>query len=366
MFRPRRFFWLLGLALLVSTAAGAGWVLNHSHADEGPTVARDKDLPASAGIFSIGYMDVEAGVANLYPLQTGRIIWVVKEGAKIRKGKDNVLRVEGRDDDVLLRLDDRLARADLQRAEAALKETEGQLAKAKLLPRQHEEKLKQLEAAVAAGEAEKAAAQQQVEILKRAVQNKVAKVEELRAAEETVKKADALVHVAQSKLREAKDYRPQLDRDRDRAEAAVAEKQALRDKARIGVDECVVRAPSAGEILRVLVSIGDVLSPTPRGPALVFCPEAPRIIRAEVQQEWSAKVKEGQEVVIADDTHTGQHWNGRVKRLSDWFAHRRSIIQEPFQFNDVRTLECLVEFTGPQPALRIGQRMRVMIQQGGL
>jgi hypothetical protein len=91
----------------------------------------------------------------------------------------------------------------------------------------------------------------------------------------------------------------------------------------------------------------------------------PRIVRAEVQQEWGGRVAVGQHVVLEDNTRAGQQWRGRVQRVSDWYDKRRSKIQEPFQFNDVRTLECLVAVDPGQPRLRIGQRMRVIIKQGG-
>ena len=39
---------------------------------------------------------------------------------------------------------------------------------------------------------------------------------------------------------------------------------------------------------------------------------------------------------------------------------------DPFQFNDVRMLECLVEFDPNSRPVRMGQRMRVTIAQGGL
>jgi hypothetical protein len=47
--------------------------------------------------------------------------------------------------------------------------------------------------------------------------------------------------------------------------------------------------------------------------------------------------------------------------MSDWYTHRRSILLEPSQQNDVRTLECIVEVDPGQPPVRIGQRMRVTI-----
>jgi hypothetical protein len=51
-----------------------------------------------------------------------------------------------------------------------------------------------------------------------------------------------------------------------------------------------------------------------------------------------------------------------VARVSEWFARRRSVLLEPGQVNDVRTLECIVAFDDPDPPiLRIGQRMRITI-----
>ena len=55
-------------------------------------------------------------------------------------------------------------------------------------------------------------------------------------------------------------------------------------------------------------------------------------------------------------------WRGQVARISDWYTHRRSILQEPLQLNDVRTLECLIALDSGQPPLRIGQRVLVTLQ----
>jgi hypothetical protein len=66
-------------------------------------------------------------------------------------------------------------------------------------------------------------------------------------------------------------------------------------------------------------------------------------------------------VVIRDDSNAPAVWRGRVTSLSDWYTQRRSILQEPLQLNDVRTLECLIAVDPDQAPLRIGQRVRVLI-----
>jgi HlyD family secretion protein len=123
-----------------------------------------------------------------------------------------------------------------------------------------------------------------------------------------------------------------------------------------------LEAPFDGVILRVHTRVGELLGPNPRAPAIEFCPNVPRIVRAEVIQEWGHRVREGQTAVVQDDVYNGTKWPGRIKSLSPWYAKKRTTIVEPFMTNDVRTLECIVEFTGTPPPVRIGQRVRVKIE----
>jgi multidrug resistance efflux pump len=142
------------------------------------------------------------------------------------------------------------------------------------------------------------------------------------------------------------------------AEAEVEAKRAQRDEAREALTECAVRAPCAGEVLRVLVGPGDVAGSQP---ALLFCPDRPRIVRAEVPQEFAGSVKAGQAALLEDDSRPGETWKGKVVRVSGWLTQRRSVLQEPAQRNDIRTLECIVEPEANGRPLRIGQRMRVVL-----
>ena len=50
-----------------------------------------------------------------------------------------------------------------------------------------------------------------------------------------------------------------------------------------------------------------------------------------------------------------------MERISDWYSQRRSVLLEPLQFNDVRTLECIISIDPGQPPLRIGQRVRIAL-----
>ena len=109
-----------------------------------------------------------------------------------------------------------------------------------------------------------------------------------------------------------------------------------------------LRAPADGSILRVLVSPGQIWGPSAEQPAVWFCPDKPRIIRCEINQRFSRRVRQGQSATIYDDVDETRLGTGVVERCSLWISHRRSLIDEPLQRNDVRTLECVVQFKPEQ------------------
>jgi multidrug resistance efflux pump len=229
--------------------------------------------------------------------------------------------------------------------------------------------VKQQEALVAAAEYQKKAADQDQAKIEDLIQKNLGSKFDLNKAKEMSNTAQSQVEAAQQKLQELKAVQPKLiDIKVARAQFDRDHKQELLKQATQLVKETQVVAPDKGTVLRVHVAVGDPLGSSPKMSAIEFCPDLPRIIRAEVPQEWASRLQVGQEAVIEDDITTSPQWQGKIIRVSKWFTHRRSILQEPFQFNDVRTLECLVAVTqspANAPPLRIGQRMRVMIKQGG-
>lgn len=141
--------------------------------------------------------------------------------------------------------------------------------------------------------------------------------------------------------------------------------QAKYDQAKLAKEECTLVAPEAGTLMRVLAHRGETLGAIPRGPALQFVQNGTKIIRAEILQEWAGKVREKQAVEIEDDTSSdpkAAKWKGTIKRLSGWIDKKRSIVLEPFNYNDVRTLECIIQLADSDQNLRIGQRVRVAIR----
>jgi multidrug resistance efflux pump len=297
-------------------------------------------------VVSFGYVDVEGGITSLYPVLPGRVAEVlVEENESLKAGA------------VLFRLDDRLAQLRVQAAQAELDAARAQLADARKLPEQHRSKMAQQQAAILAVQNRLSAARHVRARKETLVKSQQLNAEEAAAAGDLVKELEATERAEQEKLRELELRDPAATITR--AEQDVAAKLALLDQAKHALDECEIRAPVDGKVLRLFVSRGEVLGPQPKQPAVQFCPDAPRIVRAEVEQEFAGRVAVGQTAVIHDDTSTGTTWRAKVDRISDWYTHRRSIVQEPLQFNDVRTLECILELDPGQPPLRMWQRVRV-------
>jgi multidrug resistance efflux pump len=348
---PRRvlFFALLGLAVLAASVIGTGWMLR-SHASDGkntsaPPVEIEK-------VIGFGFVDVEDGVAQLRPDQGGQVLRIpVKENQAVKKG------------DVLVELDSRLARAKVDEAKADLEAAEAKLRGAEELPQAQKEKIAAQENLVVAAEKEVEAAQEQAAKAKRLekVGAPGATKEDYQVALRRIAQAEAMVRTRKAELRGLRLSKPQVLIDQ--AKGLVASKRAQLQQARNVLDQFTIKAPADGTVLRISTSVGDLIGPTRPEPAMIFCPGRPedRIVRAEIEQEFAAKVKPGMPAVVQDDSRLSGKWEGEVKSVSDWFAPRRSILLEPRQFNDIRTLECIIKLKPGQPPLKIGQKMRVTL-----
>ena len=52
---------------------------------------------------------------------------------------------------------------------------------------------------------------------------------------------------------------------------------------------------------------------------------------------------------------------GTVLRVGNWVARKRTVLLDPGEVNDVRTVECVIALDGSPDGLLVGQRMRVRI-----
>src|SRR4029079_19788260 len=93
-----------------------------------------------------------------------------------------------------------------------------------------------------------------------------------------------------------------------RAQAEVATMRARWRQAEQALEEHTLRAPTAGHVLRIFVAPGEMLGTSQRRMAVQFCPDRPRIVRAEVDQAFAQRVKIGQPAIVEDDVLVGAAW----------------------------------------------------------
>ncbi len=351
--KPRRrplLVWLPALALTVVSLVGTGWALRSPDRASVSSDGEDSTSRRTAQVvICLGLADVDGGILSLYPTMPGRVVEVaVAENEAVKEGV------------VLVRLDDEAARAQVMEAEAALQAAEAQLVEARKAPQRQRLLRERQQAAVTAAEHDLAAARLMASRKEEQARQNLINPKEADAAAEQVKKLDAALEAERARLDTLALRDP--DQEVKKAEADVSGRRAALERARHALREHALRAPSAGTVLRVLTSAGEVLGSTSRQPAVLFAPDRPRIVRAEVEQEFVGRVSVGQRAEIEDDsTSDGRTWKGHVDRVAEWFAPRRTIIPDTPTLLDVRTLECIVKLDKDQPPLRIGQRVRVRL-----
>lgn len=342
-----RTFVILGIVLLIASLVGVKLLM-----DSGGAAGNAKDKDANKPpdkVVCWGYFDVEKGVAMLYPRQNGNVVWLGEEGKRYEK------------DAPILQVEDALWKLKIKEAQAALNAAEGQLAEAKKLPEAYKLQAEQQQSAVKAIDSE---------IEKTKLDQKI-KLQGLTDDSELKKNSERYYKVALDQLAERKKVEEAKLKEmglRD-PQLKIQQAEAERDAKKLQVEQAQemlkhfrIEAPEAGTVLRIYSHVGETLGPNPRTQAVDFLPDQPIIVRAEVLQEWGRFVKTGAEVEIEDDTYHGKTWKGTVKSISKWYAPTRSPVIEPFRYNDVRTLECIISVEKTAEELRIGQRVRAMIK----
>lgn len=338
---------LIVVGFLLIPLAVVAWWLN-----------RPKGEPAAPGpglaeldVVCIGRIDGLAPVAALEPLQPGKVAELfVTEGRHVEAGTQ------------LLRLDDELLRLRVEEAQAAVAAAELDIEMARqeqaLLPTR---KKTQEAARVAATERATAARKLYEEKVKSSMFNTVTAAE-LVAADAEAKQLEQLAEAEKSRLQELEAIDPTL-RVRTAELKKTTARIALR-QAEKAVRDCVLVAPSAGTVLRVQTSVGEAVAPGGLQPPIIFRPDGPLVVRAELEQEFLGRVRPGMKATARDDARADSPtWTGSVLRIGNWVARKRNLLLEPGEMNDVRTVECLITLDGKTDELLVGQRMRVRIRR---
>ena len=342
-----------GVLLVLAATTSALLVLGRPRgqsAEAAPPQA-SANVSAQRALACVGYIDVPSGVLAVNPTVSGRVRDVsVQANQRVGAGA------------VLFRLEDESARADVQQADQNLRAAQARLNEAQKGPELHKSLVAQEQAAVEAALRDLDAGRLIAKRKQKLAESQNLSSEEAEAAQQQVRKLQAALQAEREKLHAAQLPDPQ--QEVIRAQANVAASEALVDKAQQALRQYTVKAPVTGQILRVHTQKGDLVGPQSPQPVALLVPDEPRIVRAEVRQEFAQRVALGQPVDVADDTTIeSPRWQGRVSRLADWFGPQRIHPPDATPAVDVRTLECIVQLELTQPSPRIGQRVRVIFYE---
>jgi multidrug resistance efflux pump len=339
-----RWAWILGVILLAATIGVPAWYFNRPKEGREPTIAKE-----SLDVVCRGRVDADGLVRPIEPSQPGKVVKVhVKEGDKVKAGAP------------IVDLDDR-AYADAEReAMNAREEAKLGVALAEQKAKQHAADLDALQKDIDSYTATAHGLEMKLKQMKAAygLTDKVPYTQaEINVQESQLLGLRLEIEAKQMRLDQARKVDPMLEVKLAQLRVEMANETI--EKTRRYKRECAILAPSDGTILRLQTASGQLLAPgTAYNPSIVFAPDGPLIVRAEVEQVDVARVKVGMPVTIRDDSRRESPvWTGRVKEVADWIAPRRNMLLEPGEFNDVRTAEAIIAVDPSPERLLIGQRM---------
>lgn len=181
----------------------------------------------------------------------------------------------------------------------------------------------------------------------------------IEAAEREVRRLEPLAaddSVPRQALDEAVDRLRVLRAELAAARAAVATSARRLASVEHEIEQRVVRAPLDGTIARRHARPGDGVSTLNVTPLFVFAPDAPRIVRAELEERFLPGVAPGQPAEIVLEADGSRRFPARVLRLGQ-VVGARTASDDPSERQDSRVVECVLAIDAPE--LLIGQRVIV-------
>lgn len=144
---------------------------------------------------------------------------------------------------------------------------------------------------------------------------------------------------------------------------ATLEAQKVRVKlAQLDIDQMSIRAPANGFIIRRQAKPGEGVSTLNITPLFWFVPDAPHIIRAELEERFVHAVSPGMRGEVFFEGNSTSI-KAKVIRVGKLFGPKRNPAEDPGERNDVRVLEFFLEPIDPTTKLVLGQRALIRIRK---
>lgn len=140
------------------------------------------------------------------------------------------------------------------------------------------------------------------------------------------------------------------------ADAAVEAARQHLKQAQHEVSVLAIRAPVAGRVVARHAHLADVVSPQSATALFTVLPDAPRIVRAELNEAFLAKVSVGMHAEVVTVDGAGKTYAATVTRIGDVFGPS-TLIEDPQEATDTRDVVCILKLDSSE--LRVGQRVQV-------
>lgn len=155
---------------------------------------------------------------------------------------------------------------------------------------------------------------------------------------------------------DAKQALSELNAEIAEARAAVEiAKQQLR-QADHEVTVRTVRAPVAARVVARNAHRGDIVSAQSGTVLFTLLPNGPRIVRAELNAAFVAKVTPGMRADVVVEGGDGKIYKATVARVGEIFGPSK-LIEDVQEASDTRDVECILDLQ--TDALRVGERVQV-------
>ena len=255
---------LLGLAVLVAAGIGelrSEWDPLGNRTAIGAPVRQPTyaDIKSNDIVVAAGEVDVDGGTVPLSPVIGGTVMQLpMQEGAMVKAG------------DPIVVFDSRLAELEVEQAAAAVAAADVQLKQAKQSADLHQYKIEQLRQSVIMAESRVTSAQRQTSKMEALLPQKTIDEESYLVSKDQLTLYQAALKSAREQLAEAEHVNPQLQVKS--AESAQTAAYAKLSAAREHLSKHTLTAPSDGQLLRLQVGLGQLLTPNDPRQLIWFCP----------------------------------------------------------------------------------------------
>jgi RND family efflux transporter MFP subunit len=183
------------------------------------------------------------------------------------------------------------------------------------------------------------------------------KMRNLSRQADRVKRAAAANAVSDQALDNALAARDNLAGELKVAASVLAVARMRRDVAKREVEIRTIRAPVDGLIIRQGIKVGEFAAASGATVLFTLLPKGPKIVRAEIPEQFLDNVKPGTTVKVVAEDRIGQAYQGRISRISPVLMQSTGMSGER---NDSRTATSTVMLS-PDAPFRVGQRVIIRV-----